>query len=181
MQYQWVEDRFKLNDTNTTRIDEIQQLLVPIDQVPKKELGYYTIDLPLNYYHYKRSYTILGECSIMHYHVKESDVNVLLSDEFWKPSEEWGETIATIVGGKLRVYGDFGMDKIHLLYYRFPVEINMSDGFPDINGNATLDIGPEFTGSSLEEILTMTANYLAGITNDQFRYQTSAQLKQAHT
>ena len=58
---------------------------------------------------------------------KEGDINVLLKDEFWKPSLEWGETICTIVGNKLRVYFDnFNIDYVILEYYRYPVNIIIS-------------------------------------------------------
>lgn len=181
MQLQWTEDRFKMNDLNTSRIEEIQQLLLDTKLKPKPKDNYYYITLPNNYFHYKRSYSISGDCTIINYKVKEGDVNILLSDDNWKPSLEWGETICSLVGGQLRVYADFPINEVALIYYRFPLNVNMADGYTDVDGNATTNIDPEFTGSSLEEILTMTANYLTGATMDQFRYQVTGQSKQAHT
>ena len=182
LQYQWVEDRVKLNGLNTVRIDEIQQLLVTSELKGKKKDQYYEFSLPDNYYHYIRSYSDVAGCSMDNWAVKEGDVNVLLSDEFWKPSLEWGETICTVGGDKLRVYyDDFNINQVTLIYFRYPIEINMKDGFADVNGTLTVNVDPEFKGSSLIEILNLTVQHLAGITDDVNRYNVFTQKVQTHT
>jgi hypothetical protein len=109
------------------------------------------------------------------YPKKEEEINRLLSDDNWKPSLEWAESIVTISGKKLKVYGDFNINKIELLYYRVPTLVNMEDGYSDEFGNLNVNINPEFQESSLIEILTMAVNQLASDNGDSFRYQTSGQ------
>jgi len=184
-QLQWAEERIKLDESNTVRKDEIQQLLNSVDIIPTKAgSNYYEVLLPENYFHYKRS-TSYVPCEIRNIIKKEGDINVLLRDDFWKPSIAWGETICTLINNKLRIYtdntNDFSIDKINLVYYRYPSTINMSDGFNDLNGNPTIDINPEFDGSSLLEILNETCLLLAGDTKDEMSYQIMQQRTQKYT
>ena len=185
-QLQWVEDRIKLGETNIIRTDEVQQLLKSTgsQQPTKTGNNYYEIQLPEDYFHYKRSVSYVP-CEIRNILKKEGDINLLLRDNFWKPSVEWGETLCTLVGGKLRIYVDiensFEISQVDLVYYRYPLNINMSDGYNDVNGNLTVDINPEFTGSSLIEILNATCELLAADTVDQWRYQTMQQKNIKHT
>lgn len=183
VQLQWVEDRVKLNEINNVRIDEIQQLLKEEEITVKKQDLYYYSDLPEDYYHMRRVRATTNGCSIGCYPAKEGDVNVLLNDEFWKPSKEWGETFYTLAGNQVRIYhnNEFSVSKADLIYYRYPLNINMDDGFEDINGEATVDVDPEFKGSSLIEILNLTIHHLAGNINDVARYQMFSNKVQAHT
>lgn len=183
VQLMWAEDRFKMDEVNQVRIDELQPLLVTLDLkpvlVPNK--NYYELPLPSNYFHYKRSVSNTP-CQITNWLKKEGDINQLLNDEFWKPSIEWGETICTLVGNKLRIYIDnFSIDTVELLYYRYPRNINMKTAFVDANGNPTVDIDPEFQGSSLVEILNYTCLLLSGDTADQLNIQLFSQKNQQHT
>ena len=182
MQMLWVESRFKVDETNIVRTDEIQQLLKTLILKPKKTgSNYYEITLPEDYLHYKRSVSF-APCEIFNHLVKEGDINRLLQDEFWKPSIEWEETICTIAGDKLRVYvDDFTLKSVELHYYRIPVSINMADSFTDVNGNQTTNIDPEFKNSSLIEILNFTCQLLASDTTDQWNYQTLLNLNQINT
>lgn len=181
MQILWVESRFKVDETNIVRTDEIQQLLTSTTKKPKKTNSYYELVLPDDYLHYKRSISFVP-CEIKNYLVKEGDVNRLLQDEFWKPSLEWAETICTIAGNTLRIYVDnFTIKSVELHYYRVPISINKADGFLDVNGNQTINIDPEFKNSSLIEILNLTCQLLASDNTDQWNYQTFLNLNQAHT
>lgn len=184
-QLQWAEDRVKLAETNIVRKDEIQQLLKNLE-IPAIKTGnnYYDVILPQDYFHYKRSVSF-APCEIRNILKKEADISMLLRDNFWKPSLEWGETLCTLMNNKLRVYTDlentFIISKINLVYYRYPMDINMSDGFADVNGVTTTDINPEFQGSSLVEILNSTCELLSADTADQWRYQTMQQKNLKHT
>jgi len=184
-QLQWAEDRIKLGETNIVRKDEVQQLLKDSTQTPSKNgSNYYEINLPEDYFHYKRSVSY-APCEMRNILKKEGDINTLLRDAFWKPSFDWGETLCTLIGNKLRIYTDientFSISKVNLVYYRYPTPINMANGFTDVNGVTTTDINPEFKGSSLIEILNATCQLLAADTSDQFNYQTLQQLNQKHT
>lgn len=180
----WAEDRFKINENNIVRIDELNHLLKSVDK-PLVSIGgtnrYLEFELPQDYFHYSTS-TSLTPCELRNHLVKEGNINTLLLDENWKPSLEWGETIATIVGKKLRVYIDgFTVSGVNLTYYRFPKDINMASGFNDVNNNTTIDVDPELIGASLIEVLNMTCELLAGDTQDQWNQQISSQRSQRHT
>lgn len=181
-QLHWCEDRFKIDQTNITRKDEIQRLIVDtnIKQLVSKD-NYYELDLPEDYLHYIRSIS-LTPCPVYNFLKKEGDINRLLLDEFWKPSLEWQETICTIKDSKLRIYVDnFTIESVNLIYYRFPIPINLSTGYNDVNGTATFNQDPEFKGSSLLEILNLTCQLISGDTSDQWGYQVHTQRNQQHT
>jgi len=184
-QLQWAEDRVKLAETNIVRQDEIQQLLKDVN-IPPIKAGdyYYEIALPEDYFHYKRS-TSNAPCQLRNILKKEADINMLLRDSFWKPSIEWGETLCTLIGNKLRIYTDlensFQISGINLVYYRYPLNVDMADGFNTVDGIATTNVNPEFQGSSLIEILNATCELLAADSADQWRYQTMTQNNTKHT
>lgn len=173
-QMYWCEDRIKLDETNITRKDEIQNLLKVETIIPEEYTGYVIAKLPEDYYHYKRS--VSQPCGIMNYLVKEADINRYLHDSFWEPSLEWQETICTLVGNTLKVYTkNFSIEEIELTYYRAPRKININDGFTDVNNDPTANINPEFGNSSIYEILDITCMILAGDASDQFGYKFSAE------
>lgn len=178
----WAEDRFKLDELNQVRIDELQRLLKSDTIIPALvKDNYYEGDLPADYFHYKRSVSYTP-CRIVNWRKKEGNINTLLHDEFNKPSLEWGETICTIVGEKLRIYVDnFSIQSVDLTYYRFPRIVNMKTAFKDANGNPTVDIDPEFEGASLIEILNYTCALLSGDVMNQFNLQLFERAKQQHT
>lgn len=182
VQYQWCEDRAKLEETNTIRKDEIKQLLEYTSGKPVfiKD-NYYEFKLPTNYFHHVRSTSVV-ECEIANRLVKEGNINTLVHNENWKPSIEWGETLCTLIGDSLRIYVDnFSISNVNLVYYRYPQKINLNDGHSDINGITTEDIDPEFKGASLIEILNETCQLLAASTADQWNYQTLGQKVMQHT
>jgi hypothetical protein len=170
----WVEERCKISSSNIIRTDEIDPLSTTYEFEPVKKEGYWEGSLPDNYYHFRRAIGFTP-CQLFLYLKKEEEINRLLSDDNWKPSLEWAESIVTVSGKKLKVYGDFNIDKVELLYYRVPNLVNMEDGYSDEFGNPNVNINPEFQESSLIEILTMTVNQLAADNGDSFRYQTSGQ------
>ena len=182
-QTMWIEDRMKFNETNILRIDELQPILIPTTLLDhSKKDNHYLFPLPVDYLHYKRSYCYVP-CLMTIYLKSEGNIGRFLSDNNWKPSLEWGETLATIVNNNLKVYVDdtFTINQVELVYYRTPRKINMASGYPDVNGLPTVDVDPEFVGSSLLEILNLTARMLAGDTTDQWNYQTGTDTITRHT
>lgn len=182
VQLQWVEDRIKLAELNKIRTDELQQLVTQVTLPVKKDSLYYTSNLPTNYFHYIRSTGNKG-CSYAIWLVKEADVNVLLNDAFYTPSVEWGETFCTLGNGQLKTYHNdvISLDSVDIIYYRYPRSINMDDGYDDVNGQPTVDVDPEFQGSSLIEILNLCIQHISGVVNDQLRYQVFTNKSQVHT
>lgn len=179
----WLKDMFKLDDTNILRIDLVQRLLketVLTNLILSQDGSHYEVALPSDYLRYKRSISN-SDCPIYNHLKKEGDINVILMDEFWKPSLEWQETICTIVGGNLRIYVDnFTISSVNLVYFRNPTDIGLATGFPDINGNPTADVDPEFSGQSLIDILNLTCKILSGDTGDQMNYQIATANQQIH-
>jgi len=177
----WVEDRAKLSETNIIRKDEIQQLLQSLYLTGTSDGNTYSVDLPEDYLHYSRS-TSEAPCVINNRLVKEGDINMKLNDDFWKPSLDWGETLCTLNNNTLKIYTDgFNISKVFLVYYRQPIQIGINDGFLDVNGNPRVDQNPEFTQTSLIEILNLTCAILAGDSSDQWNFQVSSQFSQKHT
>jgi hypothetical protein len=176
-QLMWLKDMFKLDETNTLRIDAIQQLLkTETLSNPVQFTQYYELTLPEDYLRYKRSIS-KAPCEIYNHLKKEGDINVLLNDEFWKPSLAWQETICTIVGNKLRVYvDDFSISEVSLVYFRKPIQVGLDTGFPDINGTPTQNVDPEFQDHSLIDILNLTCKIISGDTSDQFNFQVASQI-----
>jgi hypothetical protein len=173
----WVESRSKINNTNSLREDELQQISISLPLTPTKKEGYWETSTPKDYYHFRRA-VALTPCEVFLYRKNEEEVNRLLSDDNWKPSLDWKESFLTITGNKIRVYGDFSISSIDFLYYRTPRLVNMADGYTDNQGNLNVDIDPEFQESSLIEILNDTVTILSSDNGDSFRYQTSAQRAQ---
>ena len=62
------------------------------------------------------------------YLAEEANVINYLTDDNKKPSFEWGETIATIVGRRFRIYtnDEFSIDSAQLMYYRQPRRIQIA-------------------------------------------------------
>ena len=180
-QTMWAEDRVKLSETNIVRKDEIQQLIKTQSLSGTFKDNVLSVLLPDDYYHYIRSVSF-APCAINNRLVKEGDINMKLSDEFWKPSLEWGETVCTLNGKTLKIYTDnFSIDSVTLVYYRFPIQLGIADGFNNINGVATVNQDPEFPQSQLIEILNIACSILAGDSTDQWNYQTSTANTQKYT
>ena len=57
----------------------------------------------------------------------------------------------------------------------------MADGYLDVAGNPTVDVDPEFLGSSIIEILNLTAQLIAGEIGDNERYTVFTNRTQQHT
>lgn len=178
-QLQWVEDRIKIDESSQLRIDELSQLLVSTTLSKVEKDNFYEATKPNDYFHFKRLYGT--PCNITIRPVKEGDVNELLKSYNWRPSLEWEETIASFVGNTIRVYkdSDFKLDNIHLLYYRYPIEVDIS-GYKKYDGSISTSINPEFKGSSLIEILEMTITSLAVSISDGDRYKTSSENSAKH-
>lgn len=174
-QYFWFDQRVKAEEVDKIRQNELQQFVVDICKAPRKSKGdYYTIDLPKDYFYYKRvtakatkktcELTIYGKA------VEESSVNSLFNDCFNEPSFEWQDSFYTVGDNKLKFYvKDFKIKEVNLVYYRCPKEIDMSD----IKEEDVIhtDQECELSKSNLYEVLDITALLLAGNIGDQGSFQ----------
>ncbi len=100
------------------------------------------------------------------YLVEEANAINYLTDDDKKPSFEWGETFATIVGRKIRIYtgGTFQVDKASLMYYKQPRRIVIQGCADPYTGvvNAPANIIPEFKDDICELLVDEAASILAG-------------------
>lgn len=153
------------------RIDDIQILLLdlPITGVNKKE--YFESDLlPADYLQYKRISTdAKSKCcpadSMTVYLAEEANIASLLTDEFRKPSFEWGETFCTIMGNRIKIYHDdlFTIVNPILTYYRKPIYIQIAGAIDPYTGlTSATNVICEFKDDIVELLIDETASILAG-------------------
>lgn len=100
------------------------------------------------------------------YLVEESNVVNYITDDLKKPSFDWGETIATIVGRKIRIYtgDDFQIKSANLMYYTQPRRIVIAGCANPYTGevNPAADIIPEFKDDIVEVVIDEAVSILAG-------------------
>ena len=187
-QIEWVRrqlhgtNAYKEGDENSIRrIDDLQKLLTTINITGSMagEIYFEASTLPENYLEFKRV-SIKGKTDncpdrpFIVYLAEESDIDLLLSDKFSKPSFEWAETFCTLVGNRIRIYtnGEFQVINPRLNYYRKPVEVqflncvNLNTGLP-----VTADVTSEFKDDIVELICNEAASILAGDIESVMQYQ----------
>lgn len=113
------------------------------------------------------------------YLVEEANVINYLNDEYKRPSFEWGETIATIVGRKIRIYtnNEFQVDTAQLMYYHQPRRIVVQN-CADVYTGVTLppaDVLSEFKDDIVEVIIDDAVSIILG---DIENYPNSQRTKQ---
>ena len=113
------------------------------------------------------------------YLVEEANVINYLNDEYKKPSFEWGETIATIVGRKIRIYtnNEFSIDSAQLMYYHQPRRI-VAQGCADVYTgvvNPPANVLSEFKDDVVEVIIDDAVSIILG---DIENYPNSQRAKQ---
>lgn len=112
------------------------------------------------------------------YLVEEANIINYLTDDNKKPSFEWGEALATIVGRKIRIYtnGDFDVNSAKLMYYHQPRRIQVN-GCADLGtGNiSTTDVLSEFKDDVVEVIIDDAAAIILGDIENFANMQREAQ------
>jgi len=159
------------DEESTRRIDDLQRLIAsqPIT-VSKKDKYYETANLPANYFEWKRI-TITGsnDCcedrAFVTYLAEEANVDELLRDYNKKPSFEWGETFATLINNKVRIYtnNEFDVTKAQLTFYREPLRIqveNCQDPYTQVL--STVNVECEFPDDLVEVLIDEAVMILAG-------------------
>jgi hypothetical protein len=102
---------------------------------------------------------------MMVYLAEEGNLRELLRDKAKQPSFEWGETLATLKGGKVNIYTneDFDIEQAELTYYRQPVRIQIEGCVdPYTNIASTTNIESEFKDDIIELIIDEAVSILAG-------------------
>jgi hypothetical protein len=99
------------------------------------------------------------------YLAEEANIASLLSDEFRKPSFEWGETFCTIMGNRIKIYHDdlFTIVDPILTYYRKPIYIQIAGAIDPYTGlTSATNVICEFKDDIVELLIDETASILAG-------------------
>lgn len=174
------------SEKSMIRVDDLQRLLVPQDMpTVNGDLYVETLNiLPADYFKFKRisCYASSKCCSekrlMIVYLAEEDNRDILLRDEHKKPSFEWGETFATMINNKVRVYtnSEFEVDQISLTYYRKPVNIQIAGCEDPYTGIvSTTDIECEFNDDVVEILIDEAASILAGDIESSNQFQRGSQ------
>lgn len=167
-------------------IDDLQLLLVEQNLTGTMQDRYFeTGVIPANYLYFKslnaKSKT---ECCpdrwVSCYLAEVADVSNLIVDPFRKPSAEWGETFATMMGNRFRIFhaDEFEVVGPKLTYYRKPRTVSFLGCVDPATGNPTANVESEFKDDIVELIIDETAAILAGdmeLFNQYQRGKTNAQ------
>lgn len=108
------------------------------------------------------------------YLVEEANVINYLTDDYKKPSFDWGETFGTLVGRKLRIYtnGEFVISSAKLMYYTQPRRIQVLGSSNPYTGLvSTTEVTSLFKDDIVEVMIDDAASILAGDIENQFQVQ----------
>ena len=150
-----------LDKKNEDDIRYIQKILVS-DHVIKKSfsnLNYQEYELPKDYFDFSSAYAeaSTNKCKgkiISLFEIKDDDKTLIIDDENNKPSFIARESFMHIAADKLKVYKEgFNLDKVFISYYRYPVQIALSN--PD-NPESDFDtrFNPEFDDKFVDRIIS---------------------------
>lgn len=159
------------DESSKMRIDDFQVLLkkVPL-QLQKKDKYYESYDLPKDYLLFKRIDVKAkkGCCEsvdMIVYLTEQANINLILNDEFRKPSFEWRETVCTLMDNKIQIWtnNEFDIESAELVYYMMPPEIELANTY-NINTQSisTQTINPIFKDDIVEIIINEACKILAG-------------------
>jgi hypothetical protein len=131
---------------------------------------YYFGNLPENYMQWKRVdvYAKKDCCDkrrMTVYLAEEENLNQLLRDNQKRPSFEWAETFATLIGNTTHIYtnDEFDIESANLIYYRQPRRIQITDCTnPYDNTISTTNVECEFKDDIVEIIIDEAASIIAG-------------------
>jgi hypothetical protein len=171
-------------------IDDLQRLLKQEELTMVDKVQYYeSTSIPSDYLHYVRTdVKAKADCcperKMTVYHAEEANLSQLLMDRYREPNFEWGETISTILGNKVRVYTEdkFDITNAQLVYYRVPKPVQILGCVNPSTGVAyTADQVCEFNDDVAEIIVDEAAAVLAGDIESMNQYQRELQNSQRNS
>jgi hypothetical protein len=184
-----INQRQEGSEATRVKVDDLQVILKPVTLLGKNTPRYFeTTGLPKDYLNFKRATPTVskGECKKVPLDIcflrEEANAGDFLSDSNYSPSFSWRETFCTLLNNKLRVYtnGDFLVDSVELLYYRFPRPVNLAD-CESIDGTTGRDVDPEFKDDIVELIVDYAASIIAGDIESMNQFQRNLQSVQKNT
>lgn len=145
---------------NEDDIRYIQDVLSASNEIPyfRKVEDHYDFKLPSNYFDFSNvyGYASKGSCNnekITLFEIKDFDKNLMLEDEFTKPSFEYRESLFTISSNFVNVYADdFVVDRIFLSYYKYPKQIQLVD--PENPESDFIDMELDFDDKVIDRIIS---------------------------
>lgn len=150
-----------LDKKNEDDIRYIQKILVSDHVITESfsKFDYQEYKLPEDYFDFSSVYAeaSTGKCKnkkIALFEIKDDDKTLISDDENNKPSFIARESFMHITSDKLKVYKEgFTLDKVFLSYYRYPVQIALSN--PD-NPESDFDIrfNPEFDDKFVDRVIS---------------------------
>lgn len=173
------------DEQSTRRIDDLQKLLIPVPMVMNNKQTYYeSATFPTDYLQWKRvSCKATSECCpnpkpMVVYLAEVANEDELLRDVNKNPSFEWGETFATLLDNKLRIYtnGLFTPVQVEFYYYRQPRRIQIAGVVDPYTGTTpTTDVISEFKDDLVEVMIDEAVKILAGDIESMTQYQRESQ------
>lgn len=171
------------DEQTNRRKDDLQVLLSKHSLAVGNKNYYYTGPIPVEYLEWKRVdvYAKKGCCDkrrMTVYLAEEGNLNQLLRDDNKKPSFEWSETFATLIGNHVNIYtnGDFDIDSADLVYYRQPIKIQIQgcvDPYTTIASPVNVEC--EFKDDIIELIIDEAVGILAGDIESSNQYSRGTQ------
>jgi hypothetical protein len=158
------------DEQSTRRKDDLQVLLSKQSLNLTDKEYYYKAPIPEEYLQWKRVdvYAKQDCCDkrrMTVYLAEEGNLNLLLKDTNKKPSFEWSETFATLIGNDVNIYtnNDFQISSADLVYYRQPIKIQIQGCVdPYTNLQSTQNVECEFKDDIIELIIDEAVAILAG-------------------
>lgn len=175
----------KYESKNSDEIRYIQNLLVEKKLLQKdKESTYTLFELPDNFLNHSSVSAKVSNNScktstnIELFEIKDIDSDVILNDEFNRPSFKYREAPYTFSNNSLKIFtDDFKIDEVVLNYYRYPKEIKLideDDPEQGLDDSYSLD----FDEKSLNSITSLIAReFDINTSNERFQLQELRQQK----
>ena len=170
-------------EISTGLTDDLRVIMKSLELIPTKRKGYYEATLPPDYFYYVRvDVGAKSECcperKMVVYEAEEANMGVLLTSSTKGPSFEWGETLSTLVGDKIRVYtnDEFDITNLILVYMRQPRSVQFQGCVnPSTGTTFTANVPCEFKDDIAEIMVDSAAAILAGDIESMNQYQRETQ------
>jgi hypothetical protein len=179
-----INTRKEGSEQSTGLVDDLRILLKSQDLIPADKKTFFEATLPTDYLYYVRTdVQANSECCpekrrMIVYEVEEANMGILLTSDTKGPSFEWGETLSTLVGDKVRVYtnGEFNITDMGLVYYRLPRPVQFQGCVNASTGQTfTANQECEFKDDIAEILVDQAAAILAGDIENINQYQRESQ------
>lgn len=185
----WVSRQLEgINQTRSTAegsirsIDKLQIILKdsPLTMTLSADETYWEGPLPADYTEWSRlSANATADCcpprKLKIFLGENADLDVDLLDKFKRPSFEWAETLAIVIGNNIRIYTNdcFDVATPILSYYRKATHIQIANCVnPDTGLPVTVDVECEFPTNVTETILDEAAAIVADDMDNYNKMQT---------